>query len=543
MANDLLAQTLPAGFKLHVQLPDAKNGLSYNIINPQVPKRFSVTPNTSNLPLSNFVSGIDVVGDTIWFATGKGVSRTFNNGQSFDNFYGLDPFGKDDITAVAVYKNFVVVSTATTTNAGGQTDVPTGTGIKVSTNFGFDWTAYPQPKDGAHDTVISYGTNVVRALPVVVDQDNLSYSILITRKNLSTDSIVIWIASWAGEVRKSIDLGAHFTRVVLPPDNLDSIYLNGTDTFSYNPRDPSNGGNDNHKGFSLCAENDSTIFAGTAHGINKSTDWGISWRNFSTTRTGGGISGNFVVSMAVQKYGLNSIIWGATDIGSNNHETQQQSAGVSYSTNSGLTWSSSLTDNAIFSHSVGFMDSIVYACTDNGIWRSIFSPNNLTWATPYIIYDEQLRDQLKTTSFYAVSSSFLGDTNFVWVGSGDGMARTKETGTPWTNKWKIFRAHQNVASSSETYAAPNPFQPKIEFTRIFYKTGTETGNVTIKIFDFGMNPVRTLIQNAPRSGTDVQFTAWDGTRDDGKQVANGVYFYRVQVNNNTMAWGKILVLQ
>jgi len=58
-----------------------------------------------------------------------------------------------------------------------------------------------------------------------------------------------------------------------------------------------------------------------------------------------------------------------------------------------------------------------------------------------------------------------------------------------------------------------------------------------------MNPVRTLIQNAPRTGTDVQFTAWDGTRDDGKLVANGVYFYRVQVDNNTMAWGKILVLQ
>ena len=123
------------------------------------------------------------------------------------------------------------------------------------------------------------------------------------------------------------------------------------------------------------------------------------------------------------------------------------------------------------------------------------------------------------------------------------MARTFEKGGPWVNKWKIFRARQDVASSSDTYAAPNPFQPRNEFCRIFYKTGQSSANVTIKIFDFGMNYVRTLIQNAPRTGTDIQFTLWDGTRDDGNIVANGVYFYRVEINKKTAAWGKILVLQ
>ncbi len=546
------SQVSPSGFKLQVQLPQGNNSQFNNLIQPWIAKKLDVTPNTSNLPLSNFVSDITVVGDTIWFATGKGVSRTYNNGVSFDNFYTLDPFGKDDIPGLTVYKNFVVVSTATTTSKNGQNDIPTGTGIKVSTDYGHNWVSYPQPKDTRgvqEDSLIFYGPvatqDTIHCLKVTVDQDNLTYSILVTRKNLTSDSIVIWIASWAGEVRKSTDYGATFFKVLLPPDSFDSIsyFHAGHYNFSYNPRDPSDGGNDNHKGFSLAAENDSTIYVGTAHGINKSTDWGLSWKNYTTTRTAGRISGNFVVSLGIQRYGFNQIVWAASNIGSTNHETIQQSSGVSYSTNSGLQWSSSLTDNAVFTHSMGFMDSIVYACTDNGIWRSIFSPNNLTWATPYIIYDTALRDQLKTNSFYAASSSILGDTNFIWVGSGDGMARTKETGSPWTNPWKIFRAHKDVVSSSETYAAPNPFQPKNEFTRIFYKTGKPSANVTIKIFDFGMNFVRALIQNAPRNGTDIQYTAWDGTRDDGKQVANGVYFYRVQVDNSTVAWGKILVLQ
>lgn len=546
--NTFYSQVLLKEFNLKIHFPKDYNNQVDNIIPQQVSKKLSVTPNTSNFPLSNFVSDIIVVGDTIWFATGKGVSRTYTNGQTFDNFYGIDPFGKDDIPGMAVYKNFVVVSTATTTNAGGQSNVPTGTGIKVSSDYGQTWRTYPQPKDPRYDTSIVYGywgpqqiQDTVYGLDVVVNQDNITYSVLITRKNLSSDSIVIWTASWAGELRKSIDYGAHFTRVLLPPDNLDSIsyFHNSHYTFHYDPNDPPRG-NNNHKAFSIAAENDSVIYVGTAHGINKSIDWGKSWKNYTYVNTGqgSGISGNFVVSLGIQRFGLNTIIWGASDIGDQNQGGGQQ-AGVSYSTNGGLNWANSLTQEAGFSHTLGFKDSIVYVCTDNGIWRSIFSPNNLTWAAPYIIYDEETRDQIHTNLFFAAASQ----NDSIWVGSGDGLARTREIGGPWIGKWKIFRAHQPLSSSSETYAAPNPFEPKIEVTRIFYNTGKASANVTIRIFDFGMNPVRVLIQNAPRTGSDFQFTAWDGTRDDGMQVANGVYFYRIEIDNDRKIWGKILVLQ
>jgi flagellar hook assembly protein FlgD len=115
--------------------------------------------------------------------------------------------------------------------------------------------------------------------------------------------------------------------------------------------------------------------------------------------------------------------------------------------------------------------------------------------------------------------------------------------SPWVSKWKIFRAYQNFASIEETYAAPNPFSPDDEVCRIYFKTGKSSASVTIKIFDFAMFPVRTVIQNASRSTPDVLWTTWDGKRDDGSQVANGVYFYRIEIDKDQTVWGKILVLQ
>jgi hypothetical protein len=534
----VFSQSFPKGFKISPKLfnslkPDYKPGYD-KIFSGQI---FTPAPVTSNSIISNFISDIIVVnnpaGDTIWFGTGKGLSRTTNRGLTFQNYYGTDPFGDDDVSGIAVYKNWVVVSTAYSQLVN-EENVPTGTGIKVSSDYGTTWKKYPQPMDAPHDTIIQYGISSLYALPVVVDEDNLSYDILITRKNLTSDSLVFWISSWAGGTRKSTDFGKTWQRVVLPPDNLNFITPSGGPyTFEINPRDPPQG-NNNHKGFSVGAENDSTIYAGTADGINKSTDWGISWRKYNFDSTAG-VGGDFVVAIEVQKFGFNSIVWAATNV-----TNPGEKASFSYTTNSGLNWAYTLDNDAVFSHNIGFKDSIVYAATDNGIWRSFFKPNNFSWSKPSIIYDEEIRDQIRTDFFYAAS----GQGDSVWVGSGDGLARTTDTLTsPWVGKWKIFRAHKDLVSTSDTYAAPNPFSPDDEVCRIYFRTGKAQSNVTVKIFDFAMFPVRTVIQNASRSTQDVIWVTWDGKRDDGMQVVNGVYFYRIEVDKDKAVWGKILVLQ
>ena len=516
----------PKGFKL--------SGIEFKTYKSELTKdniKVTVNPNKSKFPISNFITDIFPTGDTVWFATGGGLMRTIDKFNSFENFYGLPPFGNDDMSGLIVYNNIVVVATAISQEISGE-NVPVGTGIKVSTDRGMSWSAFPQPIDGRYDTTVVYGSNNLYALPVVVPQQNLSYDIAVTRTKNDLNNYTIWITSFGGGTRKSTDYGTTWQRVVLPPDNLDSINITNTGyTFAVNPRD-----NLNHRAFTVEAMNDSVIFIGTANGINKSTDWGLSWRKYNFLNSGNGqnrVSGNFVVNFHIQRYGNNSIIWAATRKAEDNNEVNA----ISYSSNGGLNWRYTLKD--ISPNNISSKDSIVYAQTDGGLWRCVF--NDFNWTKPGLIYDETTKDQLRTNSFY--SGARINDT--IYFGSNDGLIRTVEYGQPWSNKWKIFRAMKaiDLNSDTKTYAAPNPFSPNNEVVRLFYKTGKASSKITIKIFDFGMSPVRTVIQNALRYSADELFTIWDGKNNDGYQVANGVYFYRIEADDDKPVWGKIIVLQ
>jgi hypothetical protein len=183
---------------------------------------------------------------------------------------------------------------------------------------------------------------------------------------------------------------------------------------------------------------------------------------------------------------------------------------------------------------MGFKDSIVYAASDNGIWRSFFTPPNFSWSKPSVIYDESIRDQIRTNLFYSVASQ--GDS--VWVGSGDGLARTTDTlSSPWVGKLKIFRAYKNITSTNESYAAPNPFSPDYEVQDIFQDRKT-TANVTIKLFDFAMFPVRTVIQTLTAHHL-MLYGLPDGKRDDGTVFQRSL-FLPLEIDKDETVWGKVL---
>jgi len=114
---------------------------------------------------------------------------------------------------------------------------------------------------------------------------------------------------------------------------------------------------------------------------------------------------------------------------------------------------------------------------------------------------------------------------------------------PFGQTWEVIRAYQPVGRTASTYAYPNPFSPDDEVVRLHYSVGSTQGTVTIEIFDFGMNRVRTIVKDAPRSSSFEYDEIWDGRDDENTQVANGVYFYRVVINSGDPTWGKIMVLQ
>ena len=505
----------------------------------------------SENPGGNGITDIITIGDTIWIGSSKGVSLSTDRGGSWQNFYGNPAFGTESISAIGYDHGFFWAATAHSIEVNGES-VDVGSGLRYTTNKGQTWSSIPQPVDQNADSTIQYGINTLRALPITVTPQNVIYDIAFTPGT-------IWITSWAGGLRKSTDMGLHWQRVVIPPDNLDSIKPTDTLDFCFSPSPGKfcTNANLNYLAFSVISTNDSTIYVGTAGGINKTTnaqDTFPTWVKFNHLNQNSPITGNFVVAMAYDTVKKN--VWAATW----QADGSTESNGVSFTSDGGKSWNTFLDGEKV--HNFGFkqhnfnLQSIdVIALSGNGAFRS--SDFGTNWILPNSIFDEQTKISLTTSIYYAAASivDSTSGTNEVWIGSNDGLARLSEiSGEMWQGKWKIFRSSPSLTISTQTYVYPNPFSPKQDILKIKYSTGGKSSSVTIKIFDFGMNYVRTIINNATRGQyshvvdnfnlqTNGVEDTWDGRDANGNIVPNGVYFYRIEFDSNNPVFGKILVLQ
>jgi len=481
-------------------------------------------------PLSNTITDIITIGDTIWLGTSRGISLSTDNGSSWENFYGQSDFGTDNISAIGYNNGVFWCATAKSTEVTGGQSLPEGTGLKYTTNLGATWTSIPQPLDHPDSTTEQYGINQIRAVAVTVTIQNLAYDIAFTPNT-------IWIATYAGGLRKSTDNGQTWKRVILPPDYLNSISPSDTLSFCLSPVGGNfcSEGNFNHRVFSVTTDNNGFIYVGTADGINKSTDGGISWIKFNAQNQQFPISGNFITALGFNQ--ITNTLWASTWKANDPSEF----SGVSSSSDGGETWRTYLRDER--PHNFGFFNEDVLVATDNGMFRT--SDDGNTWYLPTSIVDENAdlntKISLPTNEFISAGAN----DDYFWLGSTDGLARLDETpGSMWQGTWKIFFASQQVASSNETYCYPNPFNPRQEMLKIKYSTDGTDNDVTIRIFDFSFNYINTVIQNAPRNrDANGPPDFWDGKDENGNYVPNGVYFYRVDIGDNDGVYGKILVLQ
>ena len=485
---------------------------------------------TGNSPISsNSVSDIITIGDTIWVGTGQGVSYSTDNGNNWTNFTNDKTFGTESISAIGYYDGIFWAATALDTNTS-QGVMPRGGGLRYTSNGGLNWNYLLEPLDNKNDTIVTYGNNKLRALPVTVPINNLIYDIAFTPGT-------IWIATFAGGLRKSTDMGKTWQRVVLPPDYLDEVKPSDTLHFCMQPVSGSfcSENNLNYRVFSVIATNDSTLYVGTADGINKSTDNGISWVKFTNTNETNPISGNFIVALGYQKY--NNMIWAASWPA----EGANEFYAVSFTNDGGADWKTSLSGEKV--HNFGTMNNQVIAASDDGAFRT--SDNGANWILPNSIVDESTGLTLNTAAFYAAGFQ----NNYVWLGSGEGLARLDEvSGSMWSGNWNLYFASRPLTSASDSYAYPNPFNPNTDILKIKYDIKGSSEPVTIRIFDFGMHYVRTIIQNTSRgnvhsvdqSGGVIDY--WDGKDADGKTVPNGVYFYRIDADSQSPIYGKILVI-
>jgi hypothetical protein len=533
----------------------------------QSPMRFNLTLDEDTLKSaglkSNIIAEIKLMGDSLtWLGTGQGLA--FHNGKQLFSFLSTQDSLADQeaisllpaggIPAIAVKGDTLAVSFS-----GDNGSIQVGKGLALSysaqdTN-NLSWRYFKQPVDLPSDTVRPFGEGYYKCLPVTVPEANVTYDSYI-------NGDFLWIASWAGGLRRYNMEEGNWENVPLPMDGQDSLSLcEGFDDvddygrsvlpgYYLNPRDPADGGNHNHKAFSVLAYGD-TVWVGTANGINKGIlidEWVqlengnqqllncIEWEHYSFPNKG--LSGNFVVGIARQKWRGKTTIWAA----SMNADIQGETRGLSYTRDNGLTWNTALLGERIYN--IFAKDSLVLASSQSGLWKS-FDGQNWAKYSPAIDTTFMVQSQILTDIVYTAVLDERLSNKKLWIGTGNGAALSSDL---QGSSWSIF---QTEYDSTDFYAYPNPFSP-LNHNQLngegyvrFHTGEIFNTQVELDIFNFAMEKVFQKKINLNNYNGALK---WNGKDLNGNLVHNGVYFIRLKyapslTKSPTTFWDKLIVVK
>jgi hypothetical protein len=379
--------------------------------------------------------------------------------------------------------------------------------------------------------VATLGDSTVRRLAVTTAIFNTTYDLAYARG-------AIWAASWAGGLRK-YDLEEGNWSVVFLPQDGDTT-LSCTDVpagYVLNPLDPKDGGNHNHKGFSVIAY-DSLVWVGTVAGINKGiiNDNGcIAWTHY--TNRWNQLSADWVVGLHHQVSAGVDRIWAAAW----RAEGAEEERGVSYTVDGGRTWETTLLGEK--ANNITSFGEDIYVSTENGLFKSEDGRN---WAPFLGAVDSITGEQIWAEEVYG--SLIDGRDSTLWIGTPDGLAHTGSQGI----KWRVDRSFVSTSATGEArfYAYPNPFYLSVHnvlrgagHVRFQYHiTASEEGRTAVvDIYDFAMNPVKNLTPRLHGSAGDFS-QVWDGRNEAGFEVANGVYYCRLALGSSDY-WTKVIVIK
>lgn len=449
---------------------------------------------------SNSITDIIVADEnTVWIGTGKGLSKTTDGGKNWVTFTEKHNIGRGGVSALAKKDSILWVATAFDSLLLGEHEA-VGGGLSFSTNNGQTWTHIPQPLPRPDWTIVN----------------NVTYDIAIIGST-------VWTASFGGGLMKSSDMGQTWESV-------------SPDQYNFNPDD-----NLSHRVFSLLAVGD-TLWVGTAGGITVSYDAGATWPDempFTFQLEKPTISGNFVVALGLQRLNGDNIIWAATI----NAEDTNEYRAISKTEDGGRNWTPYLRGK--FSYNFAFSGAEVYAATDSGLWRSPNAGGHWDVFEQIVDDDDDVtREKMYSEGYYAVGVSPLPE-RAIWVGSDDGLAVSRNNGTDW----EIFRAFvkPGVGEEPRVYAYPNPFAPmrfnlfgSDGFIRFQFNTKNDA-YAKIRVFDFAMDLITTIEGGSWPSNSDCA-VAWNCRDSDNHLLANGVYFYQLELEGDGKYWGKIIII-
>ena len=402
-----------------------------------------------------------------------------------------------------------------------------GAGFLTSADDGATFTAVGQPVDRPRDSVeVVFGSR----LRAYLNGDGTDAAARDVDFDPATGTTYAALG-FAG-LRRTTDGGRTWHRVVLPPDNLDELRPDATYAFLVGPKTLGFAGNDNHYAVSVLVDEAGTVWAGTPRGVNRSDDGGTAWRRTEADGSPGSLTGSYVAVIEEQPLPGRNPVWLVTR---NSPDIQEQARdGLTVTRDGGATFTQALVGETLFD--VAFRGTTVYAAGLRGLFTS--ADGGASWRL--------LRDLCDPTQpcvpglpVYAVAVTSDGA---VWAGTTDGAFRSLDGGATW----RQFRAEvplrpaaDEPGRAADTYAYPNPFSPSADRSVRLRYDARGAASVRVRIFDFGMQLVRTL--DGPGGAAEVE-AIWDGFDGDGLRVPNGPYFYAVEAGGRTVR-GKLLVIE
>lgn len=477
----------------------------------------------------NSVSNMEALGDTLWI--GPGLNRTINNNPQWYYPQGAEKITNDEgrVFSLALAPDTIWAGLGYTAQTSSGS-VQAGLGFHYSTDGGENWEYIENPNDAEDDTSFVYGGTTYAKLPVTAQEQSPPFDV-------AMKGSTVFSANWALGLVRSRDFGQNWQRIILPPQQADSLVPENQYTFTadganrYDPRY-----NQNLLGFSVLIDNQGNVWCGTAGGLNISENAltappdSIRWQHIQFEGTANGLLGNWIITIKQQP--STGDIWLTNwPAGLNSNEQY----GIVRTNDGGQNFDRYLQDERI--NDVGFYNGTIYAAGDNGLFAS--SDDGANWTKlPRI---ESPNTFIKESAQYF---SVTTTNNRLWIGTSDGLASTANNGQSWQITRVNFplngeNRYQQDAPSVDSYAYPNPFSPRRhELVRIKYEV-QKAGNVKIRLFDFGMNLIRELDSGNFSPGTYE--AVWNGRDARGNQVANGPVFYQIDTPSNTIR-GNILVI-